>query len=68
MYLKEGEIFTIDELLYALMVQSGNDAAIAFAAALLLTHSYVAMETHTHREILPFLAPSTNSFSMTAQT
>ena len=30
-YLKEGEIFTIDELLYALMVQSGNDAAVALA-------------------------------------
>ena len=30
-YLKEGEVFTIDELLYALMVQSGNDAAVALA-------------------------------------
>jgi len=30
-YLKEGEVFTIDELLYALMVQSGNDAAMALA-------------------------------------
>ena len=30
-YLKEGEIFTIDDLLYALMVQSGNDAAVALA-------------------------------------
>ncbi len=30
-YLKEGESFTIDELLYALMVQSANDAAVALA-------------------------------------
>ncbi|NQT94347.1 MAG: D-alanyl-D-alanine carboxypeptidase [Lentisphaerae bacterium] len=30
-YLKEKEVFTIDELLYALMVQSANDAAVALA-------------------------------------
>lgn len=30
-YLKEGEQFTVDELLYALMVQSANDAAAALA-------------------------------------
>lgn len=30
-YLKEGEVFTIEELLYAIMVQSGNDAAMALA-------------------------------------
>ncbi|MBU0716213.1 MAG: D-alanyl-D-alanine carboxypeptidase [Verrucomicrobia bacterium] len=30
-YLKENETFTIDELLYALMVQSANDAATALA-------------------------------------
>jgi serine-type D-Ala-D-Ala carboxypeptidase (penicillin-binding protein 5/6) len=30
-YLKEGEIFAIDDLLYALMVQSANDAAVALA-------------------------------------
>jgi D-alanyl-D-alanine carboxypeptidase (penicillin-binding protein 5/6) len=30
-YLKHGEVFTIDELLYALMVQSANDAAVALA-------------------------------------
>jgi len=30
-YLKENEVFTVDELLYALMVQSGNDAAAALA-------------------------------------
>ncbi|MEJ2744131.1 MAG: D-alanyl-D-alanine carboxypeptidase [bacterium] len=30
-YLKEHEVFTIDELLYALMVQSANDAAVALA-------------------------------------
>lgn len=31
MYLKEGEILTIQELLYGLMLQSGNDAAVALA-------------------------------------
>lgn len=30
-YLKEGEMFTIDELLDALMIQSANDAAVALA-------------------------------------
>ncbi len=30
-YLKEGEIFTVDELLDALMIQSANDAAVALA-------------------------------------
>ena len=30
-YLKEGEVFTVDELLYALIVQSANDAAVALA-------------------------------------
>ncbi|MBN1269177.1 MAG: D-alanyl-D-alanine carboxypeptidase [Kiritimatiellae bacterium] len=30
-YLKEGEAFTLDEMLYALMVQSANDAALALA-------------------------------------
>ncbi len=30
-YLKDNEIFTVDELLYALMVQSANDAATALA-------------------------------------
>ncbi len=30
-YLKENEEFTVDELLYALMVQSANDAAVALA-------------------------------------
>jgi serine-type D-Ala-D-Ala carboxypeptidase (penicillin-binding protein 5/6) len=30
-YLKHGEVFTVDELLYALMVQSANDAAVALA-------------------------------------
>ncbi len=31
-YLREGEVFTVDDLLYALMVQSANDAAVALAA------------------------------------
>jgi D-alanyl-D-alanine carboxypeptidase (penicillin-binding protein 5/6) len=30
-YLKQGEVFTVDELLFALMVQSANDAAVALA-------------------------------------
>jgi len=30
-YLKEKEVFTIDELLYSLMVQSANDSAVALA-------------------------------------
>lgn len=30
-YLKEGEVFTVDELLKALMIQSANDAATALA-------------------------------------
>lgn len=32
-YLKEGEIFTIKELLYGLMLRSGNDAAVALACS-----------------------------------
>lgn len=32
-YLKEKEVFTVDDLLYALMVQSANDAAVALAEA-----------------------------------
>ncbi len=31
MYLKEGEILTVQDLLYGLMLQSGNDAAVALA-------------------------------------
>ena len=31
MYLQEGEILTVQELLYGLMLQSGNDAAVALA-------------------------------------
>lgn len=31
MYLKEGEVLTIQELLYGLMMSSGNDAAVALA-------------------------------------
>lgn len=30
-YLKQGEVFTVDDLLYALMIQSANDAAVALA-------------------------------------
>jgi D-alanyl-D-alanine carboxypeptidase (penicillin-binding protein 5/6) len=30
-YLKEGELFSVDDLLYALMIQSANDAALALA-------------------------------------
>lgn len=31
MYLKEGEVLTVQELLYGLMMHSGNDAAVALA-------------------------------------
>ena len=31
MYLQEGEVLTLQELLYGLMLQSGNDAAVALA-------------------------------------
>jgi D-alanyl-D-alanine carboxypeptidase len=31
MYLKAGEIMTVQELLYGLMLHSGNDAAVALA-------------------------------------
>ena len=31
MYLREGEVLTLQELLYGLMLQSGNDAAVALA-------------------------------------
>ena len=31
MYLREGEILTIQDLLYGLMLHSGNDAAVALA-------------------------------------
>lgn len=30
-YLREGEIFTVEQLLYGLMLRSGNDAAVALA-------------------------------------
>lgn len=30
-YLREGEIFTVEELLYGLMLRSGNDASVALA-------------------------------------
>ncbi len=30
-YLKQGEVFTVNELLYALMIQSANDAAVALS-------------------------------------
>ena len=33
-YLKEGELFTLEELLYALLLQSANDAAAAIAISL----------------------------------
>ena len=33
-YLKEGECFTVEELLYGLMLRSGNDCAVALACAL----------------------------------
>ena len=48
-YLKENETFTIDELLYALIVQSANDAATALARGRL---------AHALLERLPGLPPA----------
>ena len=31
MYLKEGEVYTVEDLLYGMMLSSGNDAAVALA-------------------------------------
>ena len=60
MYLKEGEILTIQELLYGLMLSSGNDAAVALAiycggtvegfAALMNDKAHVLGLKNTHFE------------------
>ncbi|MDD2236955.1 MAG: D-alanyl-D-alanine carboxypeptidase [Kiritimatiellae bacterium] len=68
-YLKEGESFTVDELLYALMIQSANDAAVALALYVAGTkEAFVDLMrqraaelgmTHTRFESVHGLPPST---------
>lgn len=51
-YLKEGEQFTIDDLLYALMIQSANDAAVALAEHIAGSReTFVAMMNAKAREL-----------------
>ncbi len=51
-YLKEGEQFSIDDLLYALMIQSANDAAVALAEHVAGSkEAFVAMMNAKAREL-----------------
>ena len=51
-YLKEHEVFSIDDLLYAHMVQSGNDAAVALAIQVAGTkEGFVEMMTERAKAI-----------------
>ena len=51
-WLAEKEVFTIDELLYALMVQSANDAAVALAEKLAgSTEAFVELMNTRAREL-----------------
>jgi len=51
-YLKEHEVFSVDDLLYALMVQSANDAAVALALHYAgTTGAFVEMMNRKAREI-----------------
>ncbi len=51
-YLKEKEVFTVDELLYALMVQSANDAAVALALHVSGTRdAFVALMNQRAKEL-----------------
>ena len=51
-YLKEHEQFTVDELLYALMIQSANDAAVALAEHVAGSkEAFVAMMNSKAQEI-----------------
>ncbi|MCU0639638.1 MAG: D-alanyl-D-alanine carboxypeptidase [Candidatus Krumholzibacteria bacterium] len=51
-YLKENEVFTVDELLYALIVQSANDAAVALALHVAGTkEAFVDMMNEKAREL-----------------
>ncbi|MBM4143019.1 MAG: D-alanyl-D-alanine carboxypeptidase [Lentisphaerae bacterium] len=50
-YLKEGEVFSVEDLLYALVIQSANDAAVALAEHVAgTTEAFVAlMNAHARR-------------------
>ncbi len=51
-YLKEGETFSVDDLLYALIVQSANDAAVALALHLAgTTDAFVEMMNRKAQEL-----------------
>jgi D-alanyl-D-alanine carboxypeptidase (penicillin-binding protein 5/6) len=51
-YLKENEVFTVDELLYALIVQSANDAAVSLALHIAGTkEAFVEMMNEKAREL-----------------
>jgi serine-type D-Ala-D-Ala carboxypeptidase (penicillin-binding protein 5/6) len=51
-YLAENEVFTIDEMLYALMVQSANDAAVALAEKVAgSTEAFVELMNKRAREL-----------------
>lgn len=52
LYLAEGEVFTVRELLYGLMLESGNDAAVALAIAVAgSVEAFVALMNATAAEI-----------------
>ena len=51
-WLAEGEVFTVDELLYALMIQSANDAAVALAEHVAgSTEAFVTLMNQRAREL-----------------
>lgn len=51
-WLAEKEVFTVDELLYALMVRSANDAAVALAEKVAgSTSAFVGLMNHRAREL-----------------
>jgi D-alanyl-D-alanine carboxypeptidase (penicillin-binding protein 5/6) len=51
-YLAEKEVFTLDEMLYALMVQSANDAAVAIAEKVAgSTEAFVALMNQRAKQL-----------------
>ena len=51
-YLKEKEVFTVDEMLFALMIQSANDAAVALAEKVAgTTEAFVAQMNQRARQL-----------------
>ncbi len=51
MYLEAGEVMTVEELLYGLMLASGNDAAVAIAEHLGGVENFVALMNQTAIEL-----------------